>query len=249
MSFPYDANSGFALNNFQMYSSINYVDRFEPSFPITRLLCLLTAFTQCSLAPTAGNHKSGLSFWVCLLLKPSPRVASWRWLVRNTATQHLRASQHGRCISTHDVLWPLSPDAQLALWPVVLWLEVCASVSLACFPPPPTPSPPAPRVHPLNLRLFLSGFARLFPFFGSHILEKSYSICPSLTFHFSVLPSRSIPVAAGGGTSSLFTAKQCLAVHTCLVSFIHADLDGHASGSHALVTIKLLWTQGASISY
>lgn len=180
MSFPYDANSGFALNNFQMYSSINYVDRFEPSFPITRLLCLLTAFTQCSLAPTAGNHKSGLSFWVCLLLKPSPRVASWRWLVRNTATQHLRASQHGRCISTHDVLWPLSPDAQLALWPVVLWLEVCASVSLACFPPPPTPLPSGTTCsspEPTTVSLWFCSPVSLFriPYIGEIVQYLSFT--------------------------------------------------------------------------
>ena len=51
MFFPYDEDSGFTLNNFQMYSSINYVDHLESYFPITRIRYLLTTFIQFSLAP------------------------------------------------------------------------------------------------------------------------------------------------------------------------------------------------------
>lgn len=157
--------------------------------------------------------------------------ASLAVLVRNTATQHLRASQHGLCVSTHTTPCGHCPQ-MCSPAAAVLWLEVCASVSSPVSLPPPTlPSgTTCSSPEPTTVSLWLCSPVS---FFGSHILEKSYSISPSLTFHFSVLPSRSIPAAA------VEEPHPCLrpsSVSLCIVPafFIHVDLGGHASGPHAL---------------
>lgn len=144
MFFPHDENSGLLLTTSKCAAVFQSQESFIILLPYNETFVLFDRLHPMLLTHTlVKTLKSGLSFWVCLLLKPSPRVTSWRWLVRNTATQHLRAHLSTVSASAHTAPCDCCPPecARLTLHACLLWLSLCLSLPRLFHPPPPTPPP------------------------------------------------------------------------------------------------------------